>query len=185
MAVRPYWKGYLKLSLVTCPVAMSPATSESEKVRFHTLNRATHNRVVSHYVDSVTGKEVADNDEVKGFDRGGEYVLIEDEELDAINLESVRTIEINTFVPRETIDWIWLDKAHYLVPDDKVGEDAFAVITDQVMRVVEPGPVARDPRGDGGDGGGCHTLKVDGGQFFIVDERLLGAAGKTHDLVCE
>lgn len=130
MAVRPYWKGYLKLSLVTCPVAMSPATSESEKVRFHTINRATKNRVVSHYVDSVTGKEVAEDDEVKGFDRGGEYVLLEDEELEAVSLESVRTIEINTFVPRETIDWIWLDKAHYLVPDDKVGEEAFAVIRD-------------------------------------------------------
>ncbi|MFD1326714.1 non-homologous end joining protein Ku [Mycoplana ramosa] len=130
MAVRPYWKGYLKLSLVTCPVAMSPATSESEKVRFHTINRETHNRVVSHYVDSVTGKEVADEDEVKGFDRGGEYVLLEDEELQSVNLESVRTIEISTFVPRESIDWIWLDKAHYLVPDDKVGEEAFAVIRD-------------------------------------------------------
>ncbi|MBD9375592.1 Ku protein [Rhizobium sp. ARZ01] len=130
MAVRPYWKGYLKLSLVTCPVAMSPATSESEKVRFHTINRATHNRVVSHYVDSVTGKEVADKDEVKGFERGGEYVLLEEDELQAVNLESVRTIEINSFVPRESIDWIWLDKAHYLVPNDKVGEDAFAVIRD-------------------------------------------------------
>ena len=69
MAVRPYWKGYLKLSLVTCPVQMMPATSESEKVRFHTLNRETHNRVVSHYVDAVTGKEVNDDDEVKGYQR--------------------------------------------------------------------------------------------------------------------
>lgn len=130
MAVSPYWKGYLKLSLVTCPVAMSPATSESEKIRFHTINRATNNRVVSHYVDSVTGKEVTTDDEVKGFDREGEYVLLEDEELDAIALESARTIDISTFVPRETIDWIWLDKAYYLVPNDKVGEDAFAVIRD-------------------------------------------------------
>ena len=63
MALRPYWKGYLKLSLVTCPVQMMPATSENEKVRFHTLNRKTHNRVVSRYVDAVTGKEVEEDDE--------------------------------------------------------------------------------------------------------------------------
>lgn len=73
-AVRPYWKGYLKLSLMTFPVAVSPATSESEKVRFHTINKATKNCVVSHYVDSVTGKEIAEKDEIKGFGRGGEYV---------------------------------------------------------------------------------------------------------------
>ena len=89
MAVRPYWKGYLKLSLVTCPVQMMPATSESEKVRFHTLNRETNNRVVSHYVDAVTGKEVKDEDEVKGYQRGeNEYIILEDEELESVALDS-------------------------------------------------------------------------------------------------
>jgi DNA end-binding protein Ku len=78
MAVRPYWKGYLTLSLVTCPVQMMPATSENEKVCFHTLNRETQNRVVSHYVDSVTGKEVREEDEVKGYQRGeDEYIILE------------------------------------------------------------------------------------------------------------
>jgi DNA end-binding protein Ku len=78
MAVRPYWKGYLKLSLVTCPVQMMPGTSENEKVCFHTLNRETQNRVVSHYVDSVTGKEVREEDEVKGYQRGeDEYIILE------------------------------------------------------------------------------------------------------------
>jgi DNA end-binding protein Ku len=129
MAPRSFWKGYLKLSLVTCPVAMTPATSESEKVRFHTLNRATGNRVVSQYVDGVTGKPVKEDDEVKGYERGeGEYVMLEDDELDAVALESTRTIDIEMFVPKESIEWIWYDTPHYLVPNDAVGEEAFSVI---------------------------------------------------------
>jgi DNA end-binding protein Ku len=131
MAVRPYWKGYLKLSLVTCPVQMMPATSESEKVRFHTLNRQTQNRVVSHYVDSVTGKEVREEDEVKGYQRGeDEYVILEDEELENVALESTKTIDISTFTPRDSIEWIWLDTPYYLSPNDPVGQEAFSVIRD-------------------------------------------------------
>lgn len=131
MAPRSFWKGYLKLSLVTCPVSMSPATSENEKVRFHTLNRKTNNRVLSRYVDSVTGKPVDEDDEVKGYERGeDEYVMLEEDELQAVALESTRTIDIDMFVPKDSIDWIWLDKPHYLVPDDEVGEEAFSVIRD-------------------------------------------------------
>ncbi len=131
MAVRPYWKGYLKLSLVTCPVQMMPATSESEKVRFHTLNRETQNRVVSHYVDSVTGKEVKDEDEVKGYQRGeNEYIMLEDEELENVALESTKTIDISTFTPRDSVEWIWLDTPYYLSPNDPVGQEAFSVIRD-------------------------------------------------------
>jgi Ku protein len=94
MAPRSSWRGYLRLSLVTCPVAMLPATSEAEKVRFHTLNRATGNRVQSHYVDAETGKPVEDEDQVKGYERDeGHYIMmLEDEELDAVALESARTI---------------------------------------------------------------------------------------------
>ncbi|WP_430255182.1 Ku protein [Neorhizobium sp. DAR64872/K0K18] len=129
MAIRPYWKGYLKLSLVTCSVEMTPATSESEKVRFHTLNRETGNRVQSHYVDSVTGKPVRDDDEVKGYQRGeDDYVMLEDEELDNVALESTKTIDISTFTPRSDIDWIWLDTPYYLTPNEKVSEEAFSVI---------------------------------------------------------
>ncbi|BBD41190.1 Ku protein (plasmid) [Aminobacter sp. Y103A] len=131
MAQRAFWKGYMKLSLVTCPVAMTPATSGSEKVRFHTLNEKTGNRVVSHYVDAVTGKPVDEDDEVKGYPRGeDDYVLLEDEELEAVGLESTRTIDIEKFVAADSIGWIWLDKPHYLIPDDKVGEEAFSVIRD-------------------------------------------------------
>lgn len=129
MAPRSFWKGYLKLSLVTCPVAMMPATSEEEKVRFRTLNGKTGNPVVSRYVDAVTGKAVNEDDEVKGYPRGeNDYVMLEDEEIEAVALESTRTIDIETFVPRETIAWIWYDTPHYLVPDDTVGEEAFSVI---------------------------------------------------------
>jgi DNA end-binding protein Ku len=161
MAVKPYWKGYLKLSLVTCPVALSPATSDTEKVRFHTMNRATGNRVASRYVDSVTGKEVNTEDQVKGYERGeGDYIILEDEELDAVALESVRTIEIDVFTPRNSIEWIWLEKPHYLVPNDKVGEEAFAVIRDAmkaedvvgISRLVfgqRERAVMLEPRGEG------------------------------------
>ena len=129
MAPRAFWKGYLKLSLVTCKVAMTPATSEREKVRFHTLNRETGNRIVSRYVDEGSGKPVAEADEGRGYQTGDDsYVLVEDEELDDIALETTRTIDIESFVPRDTIGWVYLDKPHYLVPDDAVGAEAFAVI---------------------------------------------------------
>lgn len=131
MAIRPYWKGYLKLSLVTCQVQMMPATTENEKVKFHTLSRTTNNRVVSHYVDAVTGKEVAEKDEVKGYQRGeNEYVMLEDDELDAVALESTKTIDIQVFTQREAIDWIWLETPYYLSVEDPVGQEAFSVIRD-------------------------------------------------------
>jgi DNA end-binding protein Ku len=143
MAPRSFWKGYLKLSLVTCPVAMMPATTENEKVRFHTLNRATGNRVTSRYVDAVTAAPVADDELAKGYQRGeDEFVLLEDEELDAVALESTRTIDIDVFVPRESIGWIWYDKPHYLVPDDPVGEEAFSVIR-EAMRATETVGISR------------------------------------------
>jgi DNA end-binding protein Ku len=129
MAPRSFWKGYLKLSLVTCPVAMVPATTEGEKVRFHTLNRASGQRVVSRYIDAVTEKPVEEGDQVKGYERGeDDYVMLEDDELDAVALETTRTIDIEMFVPRESVEWIWYDRPHYLTPDDAVGEEAFSVI---------------------------------------------------------
>lgn len=131
MAIRSFWKGYLKLSLVTCPVAMTPATTERERARFHTLNRATGNRVLSQYVDAASGKPVEEDDEIKGYERGeNDYVMLEEDELDAVALESTHTIDIEQFVPAEDIGWIWYDKPHYLTPDDRIGEEAFAVIRD-------------------------------------------------------
>ncbi|MEO3435207.1 Ku protein [Inquilinus sp. CAU 1745] len=143
MAPRAFWKGYLKLSLVTCPVAMMPATGESEKVRFHTLNRATGNRIRSRYVDSVTGKPVDEDDEVKGYETGeDEYVILTDDELEDVALESVRTIDIEMFVPEDSIEWLWYDKPHYLMPDDTVGEEAFSVIRD-AMRATKTVGISR------------------------------------------
>jgi DNA end-binding protein Ku len=128
---KPFWKGFLKLSLVTCPVAMMPAISQSEKVRFHTLNRATGNRVRSRYIDAETEKPVEEGEEVKGYERGeGDYVMLEDEELESVALESTRTIDVDMFVEKESIDWVWYDTAYYVTPDGEVGEEAFSVIRD-------------------------------------------------------
>ena len=131
MAIRSYWKGYLKLSLVTCGVQMVPATSDSERVRFHTLNRPTGNRVVSQYVDSVTGKTVNEEDEVKGYPRGeDDYVILEDDELENVTLDSTKTIDISNFTRRDSIEWIWLDTPYYLSPNEPGGQEAFSVIRD-------------------------------------------------------
>ena len=131
MAARSFWKGYLKLSLVTCPVAMTPATTDSERVHFRTLNRKSGSPVVSQYVDAETGKPVSEDDQAMGYPRAeDDYVILDDEELDAVALESTRTIDIDMFVPADSIGWIWYDKPHYLTPDDSVGEEAFSVIRD-------------------------------------------------------
>ena len=129
MAVRPYWKGYLKLSLVTCAVTLTPATSEGNRVRFHTLNRKTGDRIYTRYVDSETGKTVDDDHQVKAYEKGeDDYVILEDEELDAVKLESVRTIDIDEFVEADSVEWVYFDSPYFVVPADEVGEEAFTVI---------------------------------------------------------
>lgn len=129
MAPRSFWKGYLKLSLVTCPVRMTPATTDSAKIKFHTLNRQTGNRVLSRYIDGVTGKPVREADEAKGYPQGEEEVIIiDDKDLAAVALETTRTIDIETFVPLDSIGWVFYDRPHYLSPADRMGEEAFAVI---------------------------------------------------------
>ena len=140
MAARLFWKGYMKLSLVTCPVAMMAATSEEEKVRFHVLNRRTGNQILSQYVDAEPGKPVDEANEVKGYARGeDDYVLLDDEELESIELESVRTIDIQSFVGAESIDWIWYDTPYYLTPDDPIGEEAYCVIRDAMRSTAMVG----------------------------------------------
>ena len=134
MAPRSFWKGYLKLSLVTCPVTMEPARTAGETLRFHTVNRETGNRVESRYVNSVTGKPVAEEEQAKGYEiEDDRFVILEDEELEAVGLEGTRTIDIERFVPREDVAWIWLDRPHLLKPGDKVGEEAFAVIREAMV----------------------------------------------------
>ena len=129
MAPRPYWKGYLKLSLVSCPIALTPATSSSEKVSFRQVNKATGNRIRYKKVDSETEEEVETADIGKGYEVGkNEYLIMDDEELEAIQLESTHTIEIDQFVPFTQIDKRYYDQAYYIVPNDDVGVEAFAVI---------------------------------------------------------
>jgi len=129
MAPRPNWKGYLKLSLVSCAVALFPATTTSERVRFNIINRETGNRVRYDVLDAETGEEVPKEDRVKGYKVGrDDYVLLEEEELDQVALESTHTIDIENFVARDEVDEIYLDETYYLVPTDEVSTEAFAVI---------------------------------------------------------
>ncbi|MET3900414.1 DNA end-binding protein Ku [Devosia sp. UYZn731] len=129
MAVRPYWRGYLKLSLVNCQVTLTPATTEGEKLRFHTLNRKTGDRIYTRYIDGVSGKTVEDDDQVKAYPKGeDDYVILEQEELDSVQLESARTIDIDSFVDADTIEWVYYDSPYFVVPADDVGEEAFTVI---------------------------------------------------------
>jgi len=129
MAVRPAWKGYIKLSLVTCAVELYHATTSAEKVTFHILNRATGNTVRRQYVDPGTGKPVDEDDEVKGYEVSHDkYILIEEEEIEAVQIESSHTLNLDGFVEKSEIDPIYLDTPYYLAPADKVSQEAFAVI---------------------------------------------------------
>jgi DNA end-binding protein Ku len=133
MAARAIWKGYLKLSLVSCAVAIYPSTNSSSRIRFNTLNRKTGNRVQRQYIDSETGEPVESEDQVKGYAVGkGNYILVEEEELDALKLESTHTIDIENFVPRDEVDERYLDTSYYIAPDDRVAQEAFAVIRDAI-----------------------------------------------------
>ncbi len=131
MAPRAYWKGSLKLSLVTCPVALYPASTAAEKTRFHMINRETGNRLKQQMVDEETGDVVEGEDKARGYElTKGKYVEIEKDELEAVQIESNHTIDIDSFVPKDEIDKRYLDRPYYIVPDGKAGVDAFAVIRD-------------------------------------------------------
>jgi DNA end-binding protein Ku len=133
MAPRANWKGFLRLSLVTCPVALFPATSDSEKISFNQINRNTGHRIKYMKVDADTGEEVSSEDIMKGYKVDTDtYIEISREELDNIALESTRTIEIDQFVPKSEIDELYLVRPYYIVPDGKVGHDAYAVIRETI-----------------------------------------------------
>lgn len=135
MAPRPNWKGYLKLSLVSCSVALYSATTTSERIRFNILNRKTGNRVRNLVIDSETEEPVETEDRIKGYQfEKGQYVQVEDEELDEVALESTHTIDIESFVPRDEVDEIYLDESYYIVPNDKVAYEAFAVIREAMAK---------------------------------------------------
>lgn len=131
MAPRAYWKGSLKLSLVSCPIALYPASTTAEKTRFHMINRETGNRLKQQMVDSETGDIVEGDQKGRGYElKKGSYVEVEKEELEAVQIESNHTVDIDSFVPADEIDKRYYDHPYYIVPDGKAGIDAFAVIRD-------------------------------------------------------
>jgi DNA end-binding protein Ku len=135
VAPRAYWKGYLKLSLVSCPIALFPATSEREKISFHQLNKKTGNRIKYRKVDADTGDEVEPSEIIKGYEVSkGDYLELDPEELEAVALDSTRTIEIDEFVPRSEIDELYMRDPYYLIPDGAVGQEAFAVIREAIKK---------------------------------------------------
>src|SRR6266496_5566119 len=161
MAPRAYWKGYLKLSLVSCPIALFPATSEREKISFHQINKNTGHRIKYRRVDAETGDEVDSADIVKGYEVGrGEYIELDPGELEAVAIESKRVIDIDEFVPKKEIDELYLKSPYYIAPDGEVGQQAFAVIREAIRKegMVALGRVvftsrehviALEPRGKG------------------------------------
>jgi len=135
MAPRPNWKGYLKLSLVSCSVALYSATTTNDRIRFNIINEKTGNRVKYNVVDAETGDPVESEDRIKGYEiEKGQYILINDEELDEVALESTHTIDIDAFVPRDEVDELYMDESYYIVPNDKVAYEAFAVIREAMKK---------------------------------------------------
>ncbi|MBZ9702110.1 MULTISPECIES: Ku protein [unclassified Mesorhizobium] len=131
MAPRPAWRGYLKLSLVTCAIELTNVVTHAEKVSFRILNRETGNTVKRIYVDAETGKPLEDGDEIKGYeDDDGKFIHIEEDEIEAIQIESSHTMSLDGFVDKSSIEQIYLDTPYYVAPADKVSQDAFAVIRD-------------------------------------------------------
>jgi len=135
MAGRASWKGYLKLSLVSCPVKLYPATSAAAgKISFNMLHKDTLNRVQQRYHDPELG-EVDRADLVKGYQfEKDKYVVVTAEELDEIEIESSKTIDIDGFVDADEIDDIYLDSTYYLAPDGPIAEETFSVILEAMKR---------------------------------------------------
>ncbi|WP_159010478.1 Ku protein [Bradyrhizobium sp. S69] len=161
MAARAYWKGSLKLSLVSCPVLLYPASTSADKTRFHMINKETGNRLKQQMVDAETGDVVEAEQKGRGYElTKGEYIEVEKDELDAVQIESNHTIDIDSFVPSDEIDKRYLNHPYYIVPDGKAGVDAFAVIRDAMKdqgrvalaRIVltnREHVIAIEPRGKG------------------------------------
>ncbi|MER8953080.1 Ku protein [Mesorhizobium sp. M0833] len=161
MAPRPAWRGYLKLSLVTCAVELTNVVTQAEKVSFRVLNRKTGNTVKRVYVDSANGKPLDEGDEIKGYEIGdGDFVQIEEEEIEAVQIESSHTMSLDGFIEKSSIQQIYLDTPYYVTPADEVSEEAFAVIRDAMAAKKTAGlarivlyrrerPVVIEPLGKG------------------------------------
>ena len=129
--MRPYWKGYLKLALVSCPIALHTACSTSERIALRQINKATGNRLRQQLIDEETREPVAPEHKGRGYEVAkGQYLIVEEEELDAIEIASTHVIEIDSFVPRCQIDQRFFDTPYYVTPNEPVAQEAFAVIRD-------------------------------------------------------
>jgi DNA end-binding protein Ku len=161
MAYRPTWQGHLKLSLVTCPVALYTAASSSGDIRFNLINPETNNRIKMVTVDPETGLAVERRDLVKGYEfEKGRYVLLTEEEIRSVRLDSTKTIEIERFVPEAEIDRLYWESPYFLAPDGKLAEEAFGVIREamrsegrvalgRVVLSTRERLLALEPRGNG------------------------------------
>jgi DNA end-binding protein Ku len=135
LVVRPYWKGYLKLALVSCPIALHAACSTAERIAFRQISKATRNRLRQQLIDEETREPVAPEDKGRGYEVAkGQYLIVDDAELDAIEIESTHTIEIDSFVPRAQIDQRFFDTPYYITPSEPVAQEAFAVIREAMRR---------------------------------------------------
>jgi DNA end-binding protein Ku len=142
MAPRASWKGYIKLSLVSCPVRLYPAVSANEKIRFNQLHKDTHNRINMKPVDPELGL-VERSDLVRGYEyEGKQYIIIDDSDLDAVRIESNHTLNIEAFVDQSEVDVIYQDSPYYLAPDGAMAEETFAVLRD-AMRAAGKVAIAR------------------------------------------
>ncbi|CDX22556.1 conserved hypothetical protein [Mesorhizobium sp. ORS 3324] len=161
MAPRPAWNGYLKLSLVNCAVELTNAVTNAEKISFHVLNRKTGNRVRRVYVDAKSGKPLDEDDEVRGYEVAkDEFIFIEEEDIEAVQVESSHTLDLEGFADKSSIGQIYLDTPYYVTPADKVSQEAFAVIRDALAAKKMAGlarivlyqrerPVVIEPHGKG------------------------------------
>ncbi|MDB5405189.1 MAG: Non-ous end joining protein Ku [Rhodospirillales bacterium] len=161
MGARPYWKGYLRLSLVSCRIKLFPAASEWEKVRLHLINKKTGHRIKYCKLDAETGEQVDDEDIVMGYEVDeGRYIEITKDEREAVAIESKHTIEIDQFVPRNEIDALYLSNPYYITPDGEVARQAYAVIRaaiekehmaalGRVVFTTREHVIAIEPRGKG------------------------------------
>ena len=135
MAPRAVWKGYLKVAEIICPVALHTAASTSERIAFHTINRNTGNRIRRQYVDQETGKPVATEEQVKGYEVSpGEYVEIDADEIASVQPESDKTLAVESFVALDAVDDIYFDRPYYLTPADKTAQEVYALIRDGMRR---------------------------------------------------
>jgi DNA end-binding protein Ku len=142
MAPRASWKGYIKLSLVSCPVRLYPAVSANEKIRFNQLHKDTHNRINMKPVDPELGL-VERSDLVRGYEyEDKQYIIIDDEDLEAVRIESNHTLNIEAFVDESEVDVIYQDSPYYLAPDGAMAEETFAVLRD-AMRAAGKVAIAR------------------------------------------